>query len=76
MIMRRPYSRPATRRAHRFKIRESPRPQPGRLNDKMSLGFDVGLDRGRLSRAGSAVALEVPRPGAPMPMGSVFSDYP
>jgi hypothetical protein len=36
MITRRPYSRTATRRAHRFKIREEPRHQPGRLNGKLS----------------------------------------
>jgi len=36
MIMRRPYSRTATRRAHRFKIRETPSPQPARLNNKLS----------------------------------------
>ena len=35
MIMRRPYSRTATRRACRHKIRELPDPEPGRLNDKL-----------------------------------------
>jgi hypothetical protein len=35
MIMRGPYSRTATRRAHRFKIRKEPRRQPGRLNGKL-----------------------------------------
>jgi hypothetical protein len=35
MIMRGPYSRTATRRADRFKIGKTPRPQPGRLNDKI-----------------------------------------
>ena len=30
---------------------------------KLSLGFSVGLGRGRLSRAGSAVALEAPGRG-------------
>jgi len=35
MIMRRPYSRTATRRAHRLKIREEPRHQPGRLKNKL-----------------------------------------
>ena len=35
MIMRRPYSRTATRRAHRLKIREAPRRQPGRLKNKL-----------------------------------------
>ena len=37
MIMRRPYSRTTTRRAHRLKIREKPRPQPSRLKNKLSL---------------------------------------
>ena len=45
----------ATRRVHRLKIRENFRPQPRSLRNKLSLGFNVGLDRGRLSRAGSAV---------------------
>jgi hypothetical protein len=36
MITRRPYSRTATRRADRLKIRENPAHQPGRLNDKLS----------------------------------------
>ena len=31
--------------------------------------------RATLSRAGSAVTLEVPRPGAPLLMGSIFSEY-
>src|ERR1022692_2236540 len=35
MIMRRPHSSTATRRAYRFKIRGKPRRQPGRLNDKL-----------------------------------------
>ena len=51
------------RRAHRLKIREEPGPQPRRLRNKLSLGVNVGLDRGRLSRGESAVTLEVPRPG-------------
>ena len=56
-------ARTAARRAHRLKIRAKPRPQPRSLKNKLSLGINVGLDRGRLSRAGSAVTLEVPRPG-------------
>ena len=36
--MRRPYSRTATRRARRFKIRKEPGHQPGRLNGKLRLG--------------------------------------
>src|SRR5579863_3042079 len=35
MIMRRPNSCAATRRSYRFKIREEPRRQPGRLNNKL-----------------------------------------
>src|ERR1035438_7842887 len=35
MIMRRPYSRTATRRARPYKISKLPDPQPSRLNDKL-----------------------------------------
>jgi hypothetical protein len=38
MIMRRPYTRTTTRRAHRLKIREAPRRQPGRLKNKLRQG--------------------------------------
>ncbi len=44
MIMRRPHSRTATRRAHRFKIGKTPRPQSGRLNDKLKARHPRSID--------------------------------
>ncbi len=40
------------------------------------LGFNVRAGSGRLSCVGSAVPLEVPPAGAPMPTGSIFSEWP
>ena len=40
------------------------------------LSLDVGLDRGRLSRAGSAVTLEVPRPGRRCLRGAFSANSP
>jgi hypothetical protein len=37
------------------------------------VSLNVGLDRGRLSRVGSPVTLEVPPAGAPMLTGSSLS---
>jgi putative hydrolase of the HAD superfamily len=46
MIMRRPYSRTATRRAHRLKIRQARRCQPGRLKNKLRTVRQAGAPAG------------------------------
>ena len=62
MITRRPCLRTVTRRAHRLRIREKPRSQPGRLNNKLrelALLRALGARRGQVfaTVAGEAALL-------------------